>query len=160
MTVRVGINGFGRIGRNFYRALLAQREQGITDVEVLAVNDITDNATLAHLLKFDSILGRLPHDVSLEGDDIIVIGTTKIKALAVREGPAAMPWRDLGVDVVVESTGLFTNAAKARGHLAAGAKKVVISAPATDPDITICLGVNDDKYDGSQNIISNASCTT
>ncbi|MGH3542327.1 MAG: type I glyceraldehyde-3-phosphate dehydrogenase [Mycobacterium sp.] len=160
MTVRVGINGFGRIGRNFYRALLAQREQGITDVEVVAVNDITDNATLAHLLKFDSILGRLPHDVSLEGDDTIVIGATKIKALEVREGPAAMPWGDLGVDVVVESTGLFTNAAKARGHLEAGAKKVVISAPATDPDITICLGVNDDKYDGSQNIISNASCTT
>ncbi|EID15049.1 glyceraldehyde-3-phosphate dehydrogenase [Mycobacterium xenopi RIVM700367] len=160
MTVRVGINGFGRIGRNFYRALLAQQEQGIADVEVVAVNDITDNATLAHLLKFDSILGRLPQDVGLEGDDTIVVGTKKIKALEVREGPAAMPWRDLGVDVVVESTGLFTNAAKAKGHLEAGAKKVVISAPATDPDITIVLGVNDDKYDGSQNIISNASCTT
>ncbi|BCO36502.1 type I glyceraldehyde-3-phosphate dehydrogenase [Mycobacterium heckeshornense] len=160
MTVRVGINGFGRIGRNFYRALLAQQEQGIADVEVVAVNDITDNATLAHLLKFDSILGRLPQDVGLEGEDTIVVGTKKIKALEVREGPAAMPWRDLGVDVVVESTGLFTNAAKAKGHLEAGAKKVVISAPATDPDITIVLGVNDDKYDGSQNIISNASCTT
>ena len=160
MTVRVGINGFGRIGRNFYRALLAQREQGIADVEVIAVNDITDNATLAHLLKFDSILGRLPHDVSLEGDDTIVVGSARIKALEVREGPAAMPWADLGVDVVVESTGLFTNAAKAKGHLEAGAKKVIISAPATDPDITIVLGVNDDKYDGSQNIISNASCTT
>jgi glyceraldehyde 3-phosphate dehydrogenase len=160
VTVRVGINGFGRIGRNFYRALLAQQEQGIADVEVVAVNDITDNATLAHLLKFDSILGRLPHDVGLEGEDTIVVGSSKIKALAVREGPAAMPWRDLGVDVVVESTGLFTNAAKAKGHLDAGAKKVVISAPATDPDITIVLGVNDDKYDGSQNIISNASCTT
>ncbi|BBY08408.1 type I glyceraldehyde-3-phosphate dehydrogenase [Mycobacterium noviomagense] len=160
MTVRVGINGFGRIGRNFYRALLAQQEQGIADVEVVAVNDITDNATLAHLLKFDSILGRLPHDVGLEGEDTIVVGSSKIKALEVREGPAAMPWRDLGVDVVVESTGLFTNAAKAKGHLDAGAKKVVISAPATDPDITIVLGVNDDKYDGSQNIISNASCTT
>jgi glyceraldehyde 3-phosphate dehydrogenase len=160
VTVRVGINGFGRIGRNFYRALLAQREQGIADVEVIAVNDITDNSTLAHLLKFDSILGRLPHDVSLEGEDTIVVGPAKIKALEVREGPAALPWSDLGVDVVVESTGLFTNAAKAKGHLAAGAKKVIISAPATDPDITIVLGVNDDKYDGSQNIISNASCTT
>ncbi|MBW0012198.1 type I glyceraldehyde-3-phosphate dehydrogenase [Mycobacterium sp.] len=160
MTVRVGINGFGRIGRNFYRALLAQQEQGNADIEVVAVNDITDNATLAHLLRFDSILGRLPYDVSLEGEDTIVVGTAKIKALEVREGPAAMPWKDLGVDVVVESTGLFTNAAKAKGHLEAGAKKVIISAPATDPDITIVLGVNDDKYDGSQNIISNASCTT
>ncbi|OBF46822.1 type I glyceraldehyde-3-phosphate dehydrogenase [Mycobacterium sp. 852002-50816_SCH5313054-b] len=160
MTVRVGINGFGRIGRNFYRALLAQQEQGTADIEVVAVNDITDNATLAHLLKFDSILGRLPYDVTLEGEDTIVVGTTKIKALEVREGPAAMPWSNLGVDVVVESTGLFTNAAKAKGHLDAGAKKVIISAPATDPDITIVLGVNDDRYDGSQNIISNASCTT
>ncbi|MBY0442388.1 MAG: type I glyceraldehyde-3-phosphate dehydrogenase [Mycobacteriaceae bacterium] len=160
MTVRVGINGFGRIGRNFYRALLAQQEQGGADLEIVAVNDITDNATLAHLLKFDSILGRLPHDVSLEGEDTIVVGTAKFKALEVREGPAALPWRDLGVDVVVESTGLFTNAAKAKGHLEAGAKKVIISAPATDPDITVVLGVNDDKYDGSQNIISNASCTT
>ncbi|WP_308440701.1 glyceraldehyde 3-phosphate dehydrogenase NAD-binding domain-containing protein, partial [Mycobacterium paraintracellulare] len=103
-------------------------------------------------LKFDSILGRLPHDVTLEGEDTIVVGTAKIKALEVREGPAALPWADLGVDVVVESTGLFTSAAKARGHLEAGAKKVVISAPATDPDITICLGVNDDRYDGSQHI--------
>lgn len=160
MTVRVGINGFGRIGRNFYRALLAQQEQGSADVEVVAANDITDNSTLAHLLKFDSILGRLPCDVGLEGDDTIVVGRAKIKALAVREGPAALPWGDLGVDVVVESTGLFTNAAKAKGHLDAGAKKVIISAPATDEDITIVLGVNDDKYDGSQNIISNASCTT
>ncbi|OBA76722.1 type I glyceraldehyde-3-phosphate dehydrogenase [Mycobacterium sp. 1554424.7] len=160
MTVRVGINGFGRIGRNFYRALLAQQEQGGADIEVVAVNDITDNATLAHLLKFDSILGRLPFDVSLDGEDTIVVGSHKLKALAVREGPAALPWGDLGVDVVVESTGLFTNAAKAKGHLEAGAKKVIISAPASDEDITIVLGVNDDKYDGSQNIISNASCTT
>ena len=160
MTVRVGINGFGRIGRNFYRALLAQQEQGTADIEVVAVNDLTDNASLAHLLKFDSILGRLPHDVSLEGDDTIVVGSKKIKALEVKEGPAALPWGDLGVDVVVESTGIFTNAAKAKGHLDAGAKKVIISAPATDEDITIVLGVNDDKYDGSQNIISNASCTT
>jgi glyceraldehyde 3-phosphate dehydrogenase len=160
VTVRVGINGFGRIGRNFYRALLAQQERGGPDIDVVAVNDITDNATLAHLLRFDSILGRLPYEVSLDGEDTIVIGDRKIKALEVREGPAAMPWADLGVDVVVESTGLFTNAAKAKGHLEAGAKKVIISAPATDEDITIVLGVNDDQYDGSQNIISNASCTT
>jgi len=161
VTVRVGINGFGRIGRNFYRALEAQKAQGSsTDIEVVAVNDITDNATLAHLLKFDSIVGRLPQDVSLEGDDTIVVGTTRIKSLEITAGPAAMPWGDLGVDVVVESTGIFTKADKARGHLDAGAKKVIISAPATDEDITIVLGVNDDKYDGSQNIISNASCTT
>jgi glyceraldehyde 3-phosphate dehydrogenase len=161
VTIRVGVNGFGRIGRNFYRALDAQKALGKnTDIEIVAVNDLTDNATLAHLLKFDSILGRLPYDVSLEGDDTIVVGDTRIKALEVKAGPAELPWGDLGVDVVVESTGIFTNAAKAKGHLEAGAKKVVISAPATDPDITIVIGVNDDKYDGSQNIISNASCTT
>ncbi|PLV44813.1 glyceraldehyde-3-phosphate dehydrogenase [Mycobacterium tuberculosis variant microti OV254] len=140
--------------------MLAQQEQGGADIEVVAVNDITDNQTLAHLLKFDSILGRLPHEVSLEGEDTIVVGPAKIKALAVREGPAALPWGELGVDVVVESTGLFTARAKAQGHLDAGAKKVIISAPASDEDITIVLGVNDDKYDGSQHIISNASCTT
>ena len=161
MTIRVGVNGFGRIGRNFYRALAAQKAEGkSTDIEIIAVNDLTDNASLAHLLKFDSILGRLPEDVSLEGEDTIVIGNTKIKALEVKAGPAELPWADLGVDVVVESTGIFTNAAKAKGHLDAGAKKVIISAPATDPDITIVFGVNDDQYDGSQNIISNASCTT
>jgi glyceraldehyde 3-phosphate dehydrogenase len=161
VTIRVGVNGFGRIGRNFYRALAAQKAEGkSTDIEVIAVNDLTDNASLAHLLKFDSILGRYPEEVSLEGDDTIVVGSTKIKSLEVKEGPAALPWGDLGVDVVVESTGIFTNAAKAKGHLDAGAKKVIISAPATDEDITIVLGVNDDKYDGSQNIISNASCTT
>jgi glyceraldehyde 3-phosphate dehydrogenase len=161
VTVRVGVNGFGRIGRNFFRALDAQKALGKNaDIEIIAVNDLTDNATLAHLLKFDSILGRLPYEVSLEGDDTIVVGDTKIKALEVKAGPAELPWGDLGVDVVVESTGIFTNAAKAKGHLDAGAKKVIISAPATDPDITIVLGVNDDKYDGSQNIISNASCTT
>ena len=160
VTIRVGVNGFGRIGRNFYRALAAQKAEGKSaDIEIIAVNDITDNATLAHLLKFDSILGRFPEEVSLEGEDTIVVGNTKIKALEVREGPAALPWGDLGVDVVVESTGLFTDA-RAKGHLAAGAKKVIISAPAKDEDITIVLGVNDDKYDGSQNIISNASCTT
>ena len=138
MTIRVGVNGFGRIGRNFFRALDAQKAVGKnTDIEIVAVNDLTDNATLAHLLKFDSILGRLPEDVSLEGDDTIVVGDTKIKALEVKDGPAELPWGDLGVDVVVESTGIFTNAAKAKGHLDAGAKKVIISAPATDEDITI-----------------------
>ena len=161
MTIRVGVNGFGRIGRNFYRALAAQKAEGKNnDVEIIAVNDLTDNASLAHLLKFDSILGRYPEEISLEGEDTIVIGSTKIKALEVKEGPAALPWGDLGVDVVVESTGIFTARAKAQGHLDAGAKKVIISAPASDEDITIVLGVNDDKYDGSQNIISNASCTT
>jgi glyceraldehyde 3-phosphate dehydrogenase len=161
VTVRVGVNGFGRIGRNFFRALDAQQKLGNnTDIEIVAVNDLTDNATLAHLLKFDSILGRLPYEVSLEGADTIIVGDRKIKALEVKAGPSELPWGDLGVDVVVESTGIFTNAAKAKGHLDAGAKKVIISAPATDPDITIVLGVNDDKYDGSQNIISNASCTT
>ncbi|AQA05665.1 type I glyceraldehyde-3-phosphate dehydrogenase [Mycobacterium sp. MS1601] len=161
MTIRVGVNGFGRIGRNFYRALAAQKAAGKSaDIEIVAVNDLTSNATLAHLLKFDSILGRLDADVSLEGDDTIVVGDHKIKALSVKEGPAALPWGDLGVDVVVESTGIFTKRDKAQGHLDAGAKKVIISAPASDEDITIVLGVNDDKYDGSQNIISNASCTT
>ncbi|MCH9729850.1 MAG: type I glyceraldehyde-3-phosphate dehydrogenase [Actinomycetia bacterium] len=160
MTIRVGVNGFGRIGRNFFRALDTQKAEGKnTDIEIVAVNDLTHNAALAHLLKFDSILGRLPHEVSLEGEDTIVVGNQKITALAVKEGPAALPWGDLGVDVVVESTGIF-NDARAKGHLEAGAKKVIISAPATDEDITIVIGVNDDKYDGSQNIISNASCTT
>jgi glyceraldehyde 3-phosphate dehydrogenase len=161
VTIRVGVNGFGRIGRNFFRALDAQKNAGKnTDIEIIAVNDLTSNATLAHLLKFDSILGRLPYDVTLEGEDTIVVGNTKIKALEVKEGPAALPWGDLGVDIVVESTGIFTKRDKAQGHLDAGAKKVIISAPASDEDITIVLGVNDDKYDGSQNIISNASCTT
>jgi len=161
VTIRVGINGFGRIGRNFYRALAAQQAQGgSTDIKVVAVNDLTDDATLAHLLKFDSVLGRFPKDISVEGADTIVVGTDKIKALEVKEGPAALPWADLGVEVVVESSGHFNNADKARGHLQAGARKVVISAPAAGADITIVLGVNDDKYDGSQDIISNASCTT
>ncbi len=160
MTIRIGVNGFGRIGRNFFRALDAQQAAGInTDLEIVAVNDLTDHASLAHLLKFDSILGRLPYDVSLDGDDIVV-GNSRIRALAVKDGPAALPWGELGVDIVVESTGIFTDAAKAKGHLDAGAKKVLISAPATGEDITIVMGVNDDKYDGSQNIISNASCTT
>ncbi len=159
MTVRVGVNGFGRIGRNFFRAVEAQKALGTTDIEIVAVNDLTDNDTLAHLLKFDSILGRLPQDVSASGDTITV-GDQEIKGLSVKEGPSALPWGDLGVDVVVESTGIFTARAKAQGHLDAGAKKVIISAPASDEDITIVMGVNDDKYDGSQNIISNASCTT
>ncbi len=160
MTVRVGVNGFGRIGRNFFRALDAQKALGAnTDIEIIAVNDLTSNATLAHLLKFDSILGRLPYEVSLEGDDTIVVGDVTIKALEHKGALAELPWGDLGVDVVVESTGIFTDA-RARGHLDAGAKKVIISAPAKDEDITIVFGVNEDKYDGSQNIISNASCTT
>lgn len=161
MTIRIGINGFGRIGRNFFRALEQQQEQGnSTNLEVVAVNDLTDNATLAHLLKFDSIMGRLNKEVSLEGEDTIVVGSQKIKALEVKDGPAALPWGDLGVDVVVESTGVFNDGAKCKGHLDAGAKKVVISAPAKGPDVTIVMGVNDDEYDGSQKIISNASCTT
>ncbi len=159
MTVRVGINGFGRIGRNFFRAVLAQNAAGTSDIEIVAVNDLTDINTLAHLLKFDTILGRLPEDVSVDGDTIVV-GDKRIKALAIKEGPAALPWAELGVDVVVESTGIFTSRDKAQGHLDAGAKKVIISAPASGEDITIVMGVNDDLYDGSQNIISNASCTT
>ena len=159
-TTRVGINGFGRIGRNFYRAVEAQRALGTTDIDIVAVNDLTNNAHLAHLLKFDSILGRLDKDVSLDGEHTIVVGDHRLTSLDIKEGPAAIPWGDLGVDVVVESTGIFTARAKAQGHLDAGAKKVIISAPATDEDITIVMGVNDDMYDGSQNIISNASCTT
>ena len=159
MTIRVGVNGFGRIGRNFYRALAAQNAEGkAQDIEIVAVNDLTDTATQAHLLKFDSILGRLSEDVRAEGDTIH-IGKHTIKAFAVKDGPAALPWGDVGVDVVVESTGIFTDA-RAKGHLEAGAKKVIISAPAKDEDITIVMGVNDDKYDGTQKVISNASCTT
>ncbi|MBO4238249.1 MULTISPECIES: type I glyceraldehyde-3-phosphate dehydrogenase [Pseudonocardia] len=158
MTVRVGVNGFGRIGRNFWRAVDAQRAAGTTDIEIVAVNDITDNATLAHLLKYDSILGRLPYEVTTSGDEIVVDGKG-FKGLAVRD-PAELPWKDLGVDVVVESTGIFTKREAAAKHLDGGAKKVVISAPATDEDITIVKGVNDGDYDGSQTIVSNASCTT
>ncbi|GAA1508649.1 type I glyceraldehyde-3-phosphate dehydrogenase [Sphaerisporangium rubeum] len=155
MSIRVGINGFGRIGRNFWRAVAASGK----DIEVVAVNDLTDNATLAHLLKYDSILGRLPYEVKSTADEITVDGKA-IKAFAERD-PAKLPWGDLGVDVVVESTGLFTDAAKARVHADNGAKKVIISAPAKGEDITIVMGVNDDKYDAaSHTIISNASCTT
>ncbi len=156
--VRVGVNGFGRIGRNFWRAVDAQRLAGTSDIEIVAVNDITDNATLAHLLRYDSILGRLPYEVGSTDDEIIVDGKG-FKGLAVRD-PAELPWKDLGVEVVVESTGLFTKRDAAAKHLDAGAKKVVISAPASGEDITIVKGVNDGDYDGSQSVISNASCTT
>jgi glyceraldehyde 3-phosphate dehydrogenase len=150
----VGINGFGRIGRNFFRAALAS-----PDIEIVGINDLTDNATLAHLLKYDSILGRLGLEVSYTSETITVGGKT-IKVFAERD-PAALPWSSVGAEIVLESTGHFTKAADARKHLAAGAKKVVISAPATDEDITIVMGVNDDKYDpANHNIISNASCTT
>jgi glyceraldehyde 3-phosphate dehydrogenase len=156
VTTRVGINGFGRIGRNFYRALLA----GGHDIDVVAYNDLADSATIAHLLKYDSVLGRLPLPVSVS-DDGIVVGDHTIIGLAERGGPAALPWGELGVDVVIESTGLFTKAEQARGHIEpGGAKKVIISAPASGEDITLVLGVNDKLYDGSQTVISNASCTT
>ncbi|NUS15799.1 MAG: type I glyceraldehyde-3-phosphate dehydrogenase [Streptomyces sp.] len=155
MTIRVGINGFGRIGRNFFRAAL---EQG-ADIEIVAVNDLGDTATTAHLLKYDTILGRLNAEVTHTADSITVDGKT-IKVLAERD-PAALNWGELGVDIVVESTGIFTKAADAGKHLAGGAKKVIISAPATDEDITIVMGVNQDQYDAANhNIISNASCTT
>ncbi|MBO0851132.1 MAG: type I glyceraldehyde-3-phosphate dehydrogenase, partial [Pseudonocardia sp.] len=156
--VRVGVNGFGRIGRNFWRSVHEQNRTGQTDIEIVAVNDITDNATLAHLLKYDSILGRLPHEVTSNDEEIVVDGKG-FKGLAVRD-PAELPWKDLGVDVVLESTGLFTKRDAAAKHLDAGAKKVVISAPASGEDITVVKGVNDDAYDGSQTIVSNASCTT
>ena len=158
MTVRVGVNGFGRIGRNFWRAVDAQKVAGTADIEIVAVNDITDNKSLAHLLKYDSILGRLPYDVSATDEDIVVDGKG-FKGLAVRD-PATLPWKDLGVDVVVESTGIFTKREAAAKHLEAGAKKVIISAPATGEDITVVMGVNDGDYDGTQDVISNASCTT
>jgi len=155
MPVRVGINGFGRIGRNVFRAGLAAD----ADIEWVAVNDITDNATLAHLLQYDTAYGRYPGTVESDDDGIVVDGKP-VKVLAERD-PANLPWGDLGVDVVLESTGLFTKRDDAAKHLEAGAKKVVISAPATGEDITIVLGVNDDSYDPEQHhVISNASCTT
>ncbi len=154
MTVRVGINGFGRIGRNFFRAVRASD----ADIEIVGINDLTDNASLAHLLKYDSILGRLDADVSSD-DETITVGDQTFAAFAERD-PAALKWGDLGVDVVVESTGFFTDANKARAHIDGGAKKVLISAPASNEDITIVMGVNEDQYDGSQTIISMASCTT
>jgi glyceraldehyde 3-phosphate dehydrogenase len=155
VTVRVGINGFGRIGRNFYRAALASG----ADIELVGVNDLTDNKTLAHLLKYDSILGRLDGDVTFTGDEISV-GGTSFKALEERD-PKALPWADLGADVVLESTGLFTDATKARAHIDGGAKKVIISAPASNEDVTVVMGVNDSDYDpATHSVISNASCTT
>ena len=155
MTIRVGINGFGRIGRNFFRAVLASG----ADIQLVGVNDLTDNATLAHLLKYDSILGRLPHEVKATADEITVAGKT-FKAYAEKD-PNNLPWGDLGADVVIESTGFFTDASKAKAHVDQGAKKVIISAPAKNEDITIVMGVNDNLYDGAKHtIISNASCTT
>jgi len=155
MTVRVGINGFGRIGRNFFRAALAQG----ADLEIVAVNDLTNPETLAHLLKYDSITGRLGTDVQVDGGDLLV-GGKRIKVLAERD-PGNLPWGKLGVDIVIESTGFFTDAAAAEKHLVAGAKKVLISAPAKGEDITIVMGANDDLYDdAAHRIISNASCTT
>ena len=155
MSIRVGVNGFGRIGRNFWRAVAASGK----DIEIVAVNDLTDTATLAHLLKYDSVLGRLPYEVKSAADEITVDGKA-IKVFAERD-PAKLPWGDFNVDVVVESTGLFTDAAKARVHADNGAKKVIISAPAKGEDFTVVMGVNDDLYDpAAHTIISNASCTT
>ncbi|MDQ0944312.1 MULTISPECIES: type I glyceraldehyde-3-phosphate dehydrogenase [unclassified Streptomyces] len=155
MTIRVGINGFGRIGRNYFRALL---EQG-ADIEIVAVNDLGDTATTAHLLKYDTILGRLKAEVTHTADTITVDGHT-IKVLSERN-PADIPWGELGVDIVIESTGIFTKKADAEKHIAGGAKKVLISAPAKNEDITIVMGVNQDKYDAANHhVISNASCTT
>ena len=155
MTVKIGINGFGRIGRNYLRAALAQG----ADLEIVAVNDLTDPKSLAHLLKYDSVSGRLAETVTVEGDSIIV-GGSAIKVLAERD-PANLPWGELGVDIVIESTGRFTNAADARKHIEAGAKKVIISAPATDDDGTFVMGVNESGYDpATMDILSNASCTT
>ncbi|PKL75794.1 MAG: type I glyceraldehyde-3-phosphate dehydrogenase [Candidatus Melainabacteria bacterium HGW-Melainabacteria-1] len=154
MTIRVGINGFGRIGRQVFRAL-----SEIDQVEVVAINDLTNAKTLAHLLKYDSVHGTFAGDVRVEGNDIVVNGKT-LKVLSERD-PAALPWGELGAELVVESTGLFTHADKAGLHIKAGAKKVIISAPATGEDITIVLGVNHDKYDPAKHhIVSNASCTT
>jgi glyceraldehyde 3-phosphate dehydrogenase len=164
VTIRVGINGFGRIGRNFWRAVNAEAigQAGRIrpgDIEIVAANDLTDPATLAHLLKYDSVLGKLPLDVSISGDTIRA-GGQSIQVLAERD-PAKLPWKDLGADIVIESTGLFTKASDARKHIDGGAKKVIISAPAKEEDLTVVMGVNDDAYDPAQHhIISNASCTT
>jgi glyceraldehyde 3-phosphate dehydrogenase len=155
VTVRVGINGFGRIGRNFFRAVQASG----ADIEVVAANDLGDLKTMAHLLKYDSILGRFPEEVSVT-DEGIKVGDRTLRILAEKD-PADLPWKDLGVDVVVESTGFFTDAEKAKAHVDGGAKKVIISAPAKNEDITIVMGVNHDAYDPeAHTIISNASCTT
>jgi glyceraldehyde 3-phosphate dehydrogenase len=154
MAVKVGINGFGRIGRNVFRTALANPE-----IEFVAVNDLTSPATLAHLLKYDSILGNLPNQVE-HGDDFISVDGKKIKVFAERD-PAKLDWTSVGAEIVVESTGFFTDAHKAKAHLGSTVKKVIISAPATNEDLTVVLGVNDDKYDAAaHNVISNASCTT
>ena len=154
MAIKVGINGFGRIGRNVFRAAM-----GDSEIDIVAANDITDAATLAHLLKYDSVLGNLKEDVSATGDTITA-GGESFKVLKERD-PANLPWKDLGADIVIESTGLFTKREDASKHLDAGAKKVIISAPAKNEDFTVVMGVNHDKYDPSQHhIISNASCTT
>ena len=154
MGVRVGINGFGRIGRNVFRAAA-----DVDDVEIVAVNDLTDTATLAHLLQYDSTFGRYPGEVKAGDGDILVDGTA-VKVLSQRD-PAQLPWGDLGVEVVVESTGFFASGEASRAHIDAGARKVVISAPAKEPDLTVVLGVNDDQYDpDTHHIVSNASCTT
>jgi glyceraldehyde 3-phosphate dehydrogenase len=159
VPVRVGVNGFGRIGRNVFRAAMARGD--VDEVEWVAVNDLTDCRTLAHLLKYDSILGPYPGEVEVRDEHTIVVDGCELRVLAERD-PGALPWRELGVDVVIESTGLFTDRASAAKHLAGGAKKVVISAPASDPDVTVVLGVNfDEAYDRDKhNVISNASCTT
>ncbi|QGH69232.1 type I glyceraldehyde-3-phosphate dehydrogenase [Pseudactinotalea sp. HY158] len=155
MTIRVGINGFGRIGRNFYRAVVASG----ADIEVVAVNDLTDNKTLAHLLKWDTVQGKLSDDVTYDDENIIVDGA-KVRAFAERD-PKNLPWGELGVDIVIESTGFFTDATAAKAHIDGGAKKVIISAPAKNEDATFVMGVNSDSYDpASHHIISNASCTT
>ncbi|MFF2621359.1 type I glyceraldehyde-3-phosphate dehydrogenase [Oerskovia jenensis] len=155
MTIRVGINGFGRIGRNFFRAIIASG----ADIEIVGVNDLTDNKTLAHLLKYDTVLGRFPLSVDFDENNIIVDGKA-IRALEERD-PAKLPWGELGADIVIESTGFFTDATKAKAHIEAGAKKVIISAPAKNEDGTFVVGVNHEQYDpATQHIISNASCTT
>jgi glyceraldehyde 3-phosphate dehydrogenase (phosphorylating) len=155
VTIRVGINGFGRIGRNFYRAIIASG----ADIEIVGVNDLTDNKTLAHLLKYDTVLGRFPLSVDFDDENIIVDGK-KIRALEERD-PANLPWAELGADIVIESTGFFTDATKAKAHIDAGAKKVIISAPAKNEDITVVMGVNHTDYDpANHHVISNASCTT
>jgi len=167
MAIKVGINGFGRIGRLVFRAICDQGLLG-KEIDVVAVNDIVPAGNLAYLLKYDSTQGRFPGEVhseksspSLAEDDTLVVNGHKIKCLAIKEGPAAMPWKSLGVDIVVESTGLFTDAEKAKSHIAAGAKKVLITAPAKNEDLTVVLGVNHTKYDPAKHhIISNASCTT
>ncbi|WP_309669280.1 type I glyceraldehyde-3-phosphate dehydrogenase, partial [Gemmatimonas sp.] len=156
MAIRVGINGFGRIGRQVLRAA---KQQGVADLDFVAINDLTDTATLAHLFKYDSVHGRYDGDVSHDAESITIDGD-RIRILAERD-PAKLGWGEMGVDIVLESTGRFTVAADAKKHMDAGAKKVIISAPATNEDITIVMGVNSDKYDpASHHIISNASCTT